>query len=99
MNSLGLNQYTLQRRAPGVIISSWAAALISIPIAYPIAGMFVAAAASFRPCSINSSGLSISNCGKSAADVSDLFLAAMFFGAVALVVCAFTHAIRMTRKS
>jgi hypothetical protein len=28
-----------------------------------------------------------------------LFLAAMFFGAVALVVCAFTHAIRMTRKS
>lgn len=99
MNSLGVNQYSLQRRPPGVIISSWIGALISIPIAYPVAGMFLAAAASFRPCSINSSGLSVSSCGKSAADISDLFLAAMFVGALALVICTFTHAIRMTRKA
>jgi hypothetical protein len=99
MNSLGINQYTLQRRAPSVILWSWFGALISIPIAWPIASMFVAGAASFRPCSINSSGLSVSACGKSAASTTDLFLLVMFFGAIALVLCAFTHAIRMTRKS
>lgn len=99
MNSLGLNQYTLQRRAPGVIAASWLGALVSLPIAAPFVGLFIANAAAFRPCSINSSGLSVSSCGKSGADVTDLIVVGLFIGAVALVICAFTHAIRMTRKA
>lgn len=99
MNSYGVNQYTLRRRPVGTIIMSWLGVVVSSFVALPIGNMLVGNVAGFRPCSINSSGITVSSCGKSSVDITDLILAGLFFGAVMLVVCAVTHAIRMTRKS
>lgn len=99
MNSYGVNQYTLRRRPIGTIIMSWFGAVLSIFVAMPIGNMLVANVAAFRPCSINSSGITVASCGKTSVDITDLILSGLFFGAVMLVVCAVTHAIRMTRKS
>lgn len=99
MNSLGINQYSYQRRPISVIIWSWIGALLSIGLLVPAAAMVLADASAYRPCSINTSGLSVSDCGKRGVQISDLIVLVLFVAAVLLVICAVTHAIRMTRKS
>ena len=99
MNNAGINQYTLQRRPIGTIIWSWVAAVASLLFLVPAGGMVVADAAAYRPCSINSSGLSVRVCGRRSLDMSDLVLIGLFLGALLIVICATTHAVRMSRKT
>ncbi|MBC7707897.1 hypothetical protein H7Y63_01605 [Polaromonas sp.] len=99
MNSLGVNQYSYQRRPISTIMWSWLGVAFSLLLLVPAAGMVVADASSYRSCSINTSGLTVSACGKSAVDISDLVLLGIFLGSVLLVICAVTHALRMSRKS
>ena len=100
MNSVGINQYTYRQRRPlGVILWSWVGAIVSLAFMVPAGFMLVADAAAYRPCSINSSGLTLSTCGRRSVDISDLVLLGLFIGAVLLVVGACTHAVRMSRKA
>lgn len=99
MNNAGINQYSYQRRPISTIIWSWLGALISLLFLVPAGAMVVADAAAYRSCSINSSGLSVSVCGRHSVGVSDLVLIGLFLGALLIVICAATHAVRMTRKS
>lgn len=99
MNSIGINQYTLQRRSVSVILWSWSGFFVSVGIMVLAGAMVYADASAYRPCSINSSGLSIVSCGKRSVDVSDLIIAGLFIGAVLLVISALTHAVRMSRKA
>ena len=81
------------------IIWSWLGALVSIMFLVPAGGMVAADAAAYRPCSINSSGLTVSVCGRRSLDMSDLVLIGLFIGALLIVICATTHAVRMSRKT
>ena len=99
MNNAGINQYTYQRRPFGKIVWSWLAALVSLLFLVPSGGMVAADAAAYRPCSINSSGLSVSVCGRRSLDSSDLVLIGLFLGASLIVICATTHAVRMSRRT
>ena len=99
MNNAGVNQYSYQRRPAGTSIWSWLGVLLSLLVLIPAGGMVVADAGAYRPCSINTSGLSVRVCGRHAVDITDLLLLALFIGALLLVVCAVTHAIRMSRKT
>ena len=98
MNSLGLNQYTYQRRPFGIIIWSWLGAVASLLFLFPAGSMVLADAAAYRPCSINTTGITVNACGRKSLDVSDLVLFGLFIGALLLVACAVTHATRMSRK-
>ena len=98
MNNAGVNQYTYQRRPMSTIVWSWLGALVSLLFLAPAGGMLLADAAAYRPCSINSSGLSVAVCGRRSLDSSDLVLIGLFFGALLIVICASTHAIRMSRR-
>ena len=99
MNNAGINQYSYTRRSASTIIWSWLGAFVSLLFLVPAGGMVVADAAAYRPCSINSSGLSVSVCGRHAVDLSDLLLLGLFIGALLIVACAVTHAVRMSRKT
>ena len=99
MNNAGINQYSYTRRPTSTIIWSWLGALTSLLFLVPAGAMVVADAAAYRPCSINSSGLSVSVCGRHAVDFSDLLLLGLFFGALLIVISATTHAVRMSRKT
>ena len=61
MNNAGINQYSYQRRPVGIIIWSWLGVILSLLVLVPAAGMVVVDAKAYRPCSINSSGLSVSH--------------------------------------
>ncbi|MDL2342039.1 MAG: hypothetical protein QFB87_03105 [Patescibacteria group bacterium] len=99
MNSLGINQYSYQRRPISTIVWSWVGALVSLLLLIPAGGMVVADISAYRSCSINTSGLTVSACGKHSVDVSDLIIIGLFIGTVLLVICAVTHALRMSRKT
>lgn len=99
MNKRGINQYTPSRRSWKVILASWVGALLSLALLVPAGGMIGAVFASFRPCSINNAGLTISSCGKSSVDVTDGLLLTIFLGVLLIVVSAMVHAVRMTRKT
>lgn len=99
MNNAGINQYSYKRRrSVGVIIWSWLGALLSVLLLLPVGGMVVADVTSYRPCSINTTGLSISECGRRSVGIADLVLLALFVGSVLLAVSAVTYAFRITRK-
>ena len=99
MNNAGINQYSYQRRSAGVIVWSWLGVVLSVLVLVPAGGMVVVDAKAYRPCSINSSGLSVSTCGRHSVDITDLLLLALFIGSLLLVICTVTHAIRMSRKT
>src|SRR5688500_2889627 len=99
MNNMGVNQYTnARRRSPKAIIWSWIGVLASLLFLIPTGAMLMASIESLRPCSVNSSGLSIASCGRAAPSVTDFIVAGIFVGAIIIVICALTHAIRVTRK-
>ncbi len=99
MNNAGVNQYSYHRRPVGTIVWSWLGAFVSLLFLVPAGAMVVADAAAYRPCSINSSGLSVSVCGRHAINLSDLVLLGLCIGALLIVICATTHAVRMSRKT
>ncbi|MDB5184617.1 MAG: hypothetical protein JWN38_425 [Candidatus Saccharibacteria bacterium] len=98
MNKAGINQYSSNRKSPGVIIASWFGVAVCGFLLYVAGTLAIASLGAFRSCSVNNSGLAVNTCGKKSVDVSDLILLAIFAGVVILTVSALTHAIRITRR-
>jgi hypothetical protein len=77
---------------------SWLAALVSCLLLVPTALAVWQDLLSFRSCSVNSSDLSISSCGKTSLNTSDGLLFVLLIASALLVIALFTNAIRLTRR-
>lgn len=87
-----------QPRPLWMVITTWVCSLLSTGLLYLAAIAVDADLASFRSCSANSSGLTISNCGKQSLNPGDLILIALLILSACLTVTLFTAAWRMTRR-
>jgi hypothetical protein len=88
-----------RKHSPGAIVSIWIGSLLSLGLLY-LAGTAVDAdLGSFRSCSANNNGLSVTNCGKSGLSPGDLVLLVLLALCACLVVTLFTAAWRMTRRT
>jgi hypothetical protein len=79
------------------IVGLWLGSLLSVGLLYLVGSAVDSDLGSFRSCSTNSSGLTISNCGKQGLNFGDVILLALFALAACLVVTMFTAAWRTTR--
>jgi hypothetical protein len=99
MNSVGVNQYTPQRRSIAVMVWSWFGVIASGLLLWPVSFLAINTVGALRPCSVNNPGLSLNTCGKASFDVTDVVLLLIFLGVVGIAAAALTHAIRMSRKT
>ena len=88
-----------KRRSPLFVTTTWVSSFLSVGLLLFIGNVVKADLGSMRPCSTNSSGLSVSSCGKQSINLGDLILIGLFFLAACLVVALFTAAWRMTRRA
>lgn len=93
-----MNNYGDKKRSPFLIIVTWAGAIISLALVYVATRATINDILSFRSCSVNSSGLTIVNCGKQSITFSDVLLAALLFLAILLSLSLFTGAWRASRR-
>ena len=85
-------------RSPSVIIWSWVGAVVSLVLVWPAVLVAVADLSGLRSCNVNSSGLTISSCGKQSLNIGDFIILILFIGVAVLAVSAVTHALRMSRR-
>jgi hypothetical protein len=88
-----------KRPSVPALISLWFVATISLLLLVPTGAAIMADSGSFRSCSVNGSGLFIENCGKRTLNGGDVLIGILFLGSLTVVVCLFTHAFRLTRRS
>lgn len=87
------------RRSPIIITFVWLSGLVSLGLLYAAANAVVSDFGSFRSCSSNTSGLSVSNCGKTSLNPGDMILMVLFVLAAVLAISLMTAAWQMTWRS
>ncbi|HVX24532.1 MAG TPA: hypothetical protein VG992_04300 [Candidatus Saccharimonadales bacterium] len=87
------------RHSTRYIIGLWVAAILSVGLLYALGHAVLSDAASLRPCSTNSSGLRVVNCGKAGVGVADLAVIALFILSACLTISLCTAAWRASRRS
>jgi hypothetical protein len=75
----------------------WLGSIVSLGILAFMALAVKSDLASFRSCNANSSGLSITSCGKQGLNIGDILLLGLFILSAALVVTLLTAASRTIR--
>jgi hypothetical protein len=88
-----------QRHSAGAIVAIWISSMLSVGLLYLAGSAVDADLGSFRSCSANNSGLTVTNCGKSGLSPGDLVLLLLLALCASLVVTLFTAAWRMTRRT
>lgn len=87
-----------RRQSPFMIAMIWVGSVLSLGLLVFLALAVKTDLAGFRSCNANSSGLSITSCGKQGLNVGDVLLVALFVLSAALVVTLLTAASRTIRK-
>ena len=88
----------VRQHTPRAIVSIWLGSLLSLGLLYVAAVAMKSDLGSFRSCNSNSSGLTVSNCGKASLNLGDVVLIGLFVLSACLVVTLFTAAWRTTRR-
>jgi hypothetical protein len=86
------------KRSIWLIVVSWVGDLLSVGLLVVLGRVVVADFGGFRSCNNNSSGLSISTCGKQSLNPGDWLLLLLFCLTACLVVSLFTYAWRLSRS-
>ncbi len=86
------------KRSLKFVIFSWFMSFVSLGLLYAAGVAVYSIISSFRSCDANSSGLSISSCGKQALNFGDLVITGLFIACAALVVTLFTAAWRASLR-
>lgn len=76
----------------------WFSSLVSILLLYLAGTALTDTMSAFQSCSGNSTGLSISNCGKQGLNVGDIIIFTLFVLSAALTVSLVTASLRATKR-
>lgn len=80
------------------ILSLWVGSILSIFLLYLAGTALTDTMSAFQSCSSNSTGLSISNCGKQGLNVGDIIIFVLFALSATLTVSLVTASLRATKR-